>query len=141
MAIATTAIPMPMPACAPVLSEVFFEGAGVALAGATVGIDAGVVDGAAVVICDVEVVEVVEMDDVDDVLGRDTVAATLAKFVAVVGTADHREGAIAEKVSPVTVPLQLPSPQQFQRCVELLYIVHVHRLVATRVSPCRTGGR
>ena len=58
--------------------------------------------------------------EVDVAFGRDTVAATSYEFVAVVGTAVHFDGAIAENVSPVTVPLQPPAPQQFQRSEDVL---------------------
>lgn len=80
-----------------------------------VGVDVTVIVGAGESVvpdCAAEVVS--ELDDGVDV-GTDTVAATLYELVAVVGTADHRDGAIAENVSPVTVPLQPLSPQQFQR--------------------------
>jgi hypothetical protein len=98
--------PTPIPAWAPVLRPEYLSdaGDGVGVAAADV-IWADVVEATAV---DVDV-------DDDDGFGNDTVAATLYVFVAEVGTADHFEGATAEKVSFVVVPLQLPSPQQAQR--------------------------
>lgn len=56
-----------------------------------------------------------EVEEVDVAFGTETVDATSYEFVLVVGTADHSAGAIAEKLSSVTVPLQPLIPQHCQR--------------------------
>jgi hypothetical protein len=102
--------------------------------GEGVGVDVDMDDavGVEAVVADNDILDV----DVDVAFGNDTVAATLYIFVAVVGTADHCEGAIAEKVSFVVVPLHPPSPQHAHRSEEVLYVSQVHKFDADWTLAC-----